>query len=225
MAKSKKKFTIDYKSVSSLLPLSTSSATTMCDFHEFKFWMHYPFTAESVRVRFLTSSYDGFVWIRFTCITSSCEEFYFWNLSTKWYKKIPLPREVNDGDIKGYGFGYDYMTGDYKLIRIVTNWASNCSDVDVYASESNSWRCSDSVPYRLCYDQACEGVLFDGGLYWVARTFEQICNVHVLVRFGIVDEKFKKVALPEGLMPHPEEPLEGNNKLRIDWEYWDRAYF
>ncbi|XP_026420683.1 F-box protein CPR1-like [Papaver somniferum] len=123
---------------SSLLPLSTSSSvsslfqssTSMCDSHEIVNRMEYPSIFKDFdKVEYLNSVY-GFRWLRTTA--NSCEDYYIWDSTNNEYKKMPIARKVKIANIRGYGSGYDYKNDDYKMVRVVVNWASKCSDVDVY---------------------------------------------------------------------------------------------
>ncbi|XP_026429251.1 F-box/kelch-repeat protein At3g06240-like [Papaver somniferum] len=198
-AKRNKIYTIDYKSVSSLLPSSTT-----CEFTTNH--MNYPLKFQDCEVVFL-SSCNGLVWIHLRKTGGHEKEYYIWNPATEVYKSIPMPREVKSLR-RGYGFCYDYRTEDYKLVRVVVDWASKCSDVDVYTVSSNSWKTTQIIPYNIYYQGYC-GVLFCGALHWLMRTFGRD-STHVLVCFDIVNKRFEEVALPETPMPYPEEPLEAD---------------
>ncbi|XP_026440585.1 F-box/kelch-repeat protein At3g06240-like [Papaver somniferum] len=188
---------IGYKSVLSVLPLSASS-TTMCEFMN---QMNYPSIFQDCKIQFL-SSCNGLVWIS-RISPSWVEDYYIWNPSTKVYKNIPMAREVNWRDIKGYGFGCDNKTDDYKLIRIVVDWESECSSVDIYTLSSNSWKNTQTVPYHLCdIGASYPGVLFKGALHYPAHTFRK--DSTVLVCFNIVSEGFEEVAVPKALIPYPK---------------------
>ncbi|XP_026416370.1 F-box protein CPR1-like [Papaver somniferum] len=107
-----------------------------------------------------------------------------------------------------YGFGYDYKTDDYKLVRLVIDWDLKCSDVDVNTLGSNTWKNTPSIPYYPYY-QGISGVLFNGVLHWIARIFGN--DSTVMICFDIVNERFEEVAVPEAPMPYQKEPnWEGN---------------
>ncbi|XP_026444828.1 F-box/kelch-repeat protein At3g06240-like [Papaver somniferum] len=118
-----------------------------------------------------------------------------------------MAREVNSkDDICGYGCGYDYKADDYKLVRVVIDWDSECSHVDVYTSVSNSWKITKSIPYHLDYQGALYfGLLFNGALHWLAHTFGK--DSYILVCFDVVSEGFKEVAMPISPIPYPEEDM------------------
>ncbi|XP_026438710.1 F-box/kelch-repeat protein At3g06240-like [Papaver somniferum] len=203
---------MDYMSVSSLLPLSTSSSATVWECESWDNFLHKMDCPSMFRCRCSTeflSSCNGLVWTR--CISCGIceEEFYIWNLSTRSYKNIPMaPRQVNNDEVDGYGFGYDFKTEDYKLVRVASDPASSkCSIVDVYTLESNSWKCSQIIPYRVFENgHNGEGMLFNGSIHWLALSSEQGSTI-VLICFDTVNERFEEVALLlEAPMPNPEEP-------------------
>ncbi|XP_026444341.1 F-box/kelch-repeat protein At3g06240-like [Papaver somniferum] len=211
--KSNRWYTVDYKSVSSLLPLlasSSSEATMSCDCHVFADRvMDYPSVFQDYDKVKNWSSYRDLHWISTT--KGSCEEFYIWNSVTQGCEKIPMTREVKIKNLDGYGFGYDNKTDDYKLVMVAANWATKCSDVEVYTLGTKSWRRIESIPYSLDYPRYyLEGVKFNGALHWLAHAFEEGYVYTKLVSFDIVHEKFEELALPEAPMPYLEEPLEDN---------------
>ncbi|XP_026416272.1 F-box/kelch-repeat protein At3g06240-like [Papaver somniferum] len=169
---------------------------------------HYPSIFEDREIEFLCSC-KGLVWISLTPRGWS-KEFYIWNPSTEVYKNIPRPPFVDYedvyGEIEGYGFCYDNKTDDYKLIRVLAEETSRCSNIDVYSLNLNSWRTIQGLPYYLYKRHS--GVLFCGALHWLARTSGKYSTV--LVRLDIIHERFEEIALPEAPMPYPEEPLEKN---------------
>ncbi|XP_026428761.1 F-box protein CPR1-like [Papaver somniferum] len=204
-------YMIDYKSVSALLPLSTSSSATICEFINNR--MGFPTIFLHYQVDFLPAC-NGLVRVYLTPEKWGDAEFYIWNPSTKVYKNIPTAPDVDyeeiDEETDGHGFFYNYKIENYKLIRdvikAVINRDSKCSNVDVYTLGSNSWRSIQGIPYHLYHKRAFE-VIFHGALHWLALTFEKD---FVLLRFNINNEIFEEVALPEVLMPYLEQPLEEN---------------
>ncbi|XP_026429112.1 uncharacterized protein LOC113325094 [Papaver somniferum] len=109
-------------------------------------------------------------------------------------------------EFDGCGFGYDYKTGDYKLVTVVFRRATNCSDINVYTLRSGSWKTIQRVPYYLYNKYLHEGVFFNGALHWFAHTFGK--DSTALMCFDIVNERSMEIALPETPMPScPEEAL------------------
>lgn len=65
-----------------------------------------------------------------------------------------------------YGFGYDHVNDDYKVLRIAQFWDEVVDEVKVYNLKSNSWRRIKDFPYYLSYKRA-DGMLVNGALHWV----------------------------------------------------------
>ncbi|XP_060170529.1 F-box protein CPR1-like [Lycium barbarum] len=104
-------------------------------------------------------------------ISNTVHDIALWNPSTGKYKKLPV-LGVGDNPVHvSFGFGYDVINDDYKVVRIVqfsgSKKGSFRSDVKVYSLKSSCWRGVDGqLPYFLRYvDQP--GVYLNGSLHWV----------------------------------------------------------
>ncbi|PIA57850.1 hypothetical protein AQUCO_00500044v1 [Aquilegia coerulea] len=74
-----------------------------------------------------------------------------WNPATKQFKllpksEVPLPQELGLVDLS-YGFGFDILTNDYKVVRIISEGIGNTLKrrVEVYSLNMDSWRNIDVV--------------------------------------------------------------------------------
>ncbi|XP_026429137.1 F-box protein CPR1-like [Papaver somniferum] len=110
---------------------------------------------------------------------------------------------VKNYNVTGYGFGYDYQTHDCKLVRVVDDRDSSCPNVYVYTLSSNSWKITQSIPCYFYYAYSY-GKFYEGALHWLAITYGQ-CSIK-LECFGIINETFQEMALPEELEPYTEQP-------------------
>ncbi|XP_026382642.1 F-box/kelch-repeat protein At3g23880-like [Papaver somniferum] len=97
----------------------------------------------------------------------------------------------------GCGFGYDCGIQDYKVVAIVDNKNTNCSDVEVYTLGLDPWRRSSSIPYRLAKGGPA-GVFFNGALHWLAQSCSGT-KLQVLLSFDMKDEIFVEIHQPENL--------------------------
>nr|XP_043607812.1 F-box/kelch-repeat protein At3g06240-like [Erigeron canadensis] len=103
-----------------------------------------------------------------------------------------------------YGFGYDSVTDDYKVIALIyfSSYDKAIQDihyVSVYSLRSNIWKRLFDYPYdhwhNHWYDWKCLSDAFvNGCLHWVAKKGRDYPPV--IVSFSLADEKFRKVPLP-----------------------------
>ncbi|XVF62527.1 hypothetical protein PTKIN_Ptkin09bG0015500 [Pterospermum kingtungense] len=100
-----------------------------------------------------------------------------------------------------YGFGYEPISDDYKLVRMVLFKERGGDDhmleteVRVYSLRTNSWRRIKDFPFRLKYIGR-NGVLANHALHWVVHS--DIAKTFV-VAFDLGTEEYRVVPLPDGL--------------------------
>ncbi|OMO85154.1 Peptidase C19, ubiquitin carboxyl-terminal hydrolase 2 [Corchorus capsularis] len=132
------------------------------------------------------------------------DEVYSWLLlnpfTRKFTKVIACPgeSEILEYCQTLFGFGYDSIRNDYKLVQIFRpyNWKENHDDVQiwVFSFASNTWR-KLTVPFchnktfPLGHDQI--GVFADGALHWLCEGIN-----HEIVTFDISNEVFVNLFHP-----------------------------
>ncbi|XP_026412940.1 uncharacterized protein LOC113308688 [Papaver somniferum] len=133
----------------------------------------------------LLGSCNGLVCMWFSD-TDETEFFCVWNPATKIYKKLPK----SPGAYGVCGFGYDHNTDDYKLINVVD---TSCL-VEVYTLRSNSWRNTQTIPFRIPMRDI--GVLVNGFYHWLGETRAEPFS-KVIVSLDISSERFEEIQLPK----------------------------
>nr|XP_043607670.1 F-box/kelch-repeat protein At3g06240-like [Erigeron canadensis] len=101
-----------------------------------------------------------------------------------------------------YGFGYDSVADDYKVVTISYfhyNYliSPDVMSVHVYSLRTNTWKSVIDSPYDHSHGKSLSGVFVNGFLHWIAK--EKGGSDHhlsVIVAFSIADEKFSQVPLP-----------------------------
>lgn len=98
-----------------------------------------------------------------------------------------------------YGFGYDSLTDDYKVVTIsyFHNYYLIPPDsmyVHVYSLRTNTWRWVTDSPYDFSYGRFVSGVFVDGFLHWIAKKGSDL--LPVIVAFSLADETFSEVPSP-----------------------------
>ncbi|GJX80866.1 F-box associated domain containing protein [Tanacetum coccineum] len=132
-------------------------------------------------------------------MSTCCGTLIILNPTTKEFVEFPGHMMINDGDVDTmYGFGYDSVTDDYKVVTIsyFHNYyliaPHDNMIVHVYSLNSNTWRQVSDSPYRLDYGNLLNGVYVNGFLHWIANNGSH----GIIVAFSLSDEKFSEVASP-----------------------------
>ncbi|XP_042488002.1 F-box/kelch-repeat protein At3g06240-like [Macadamia integrifolia] len=144
------------------------------------------------------------------CINTEHEEnIYLWNPSTRWHQKLPFLPLIGSSTTAqlAYGFGYEPITNDYKLVRILQRYPQSyhnknyseddwSSEVRVYSLSTNSWiRIGVTYFHRI---QHRFGVLANSVLHWIGNS-ELVVHTtsNSIVSFDLKDEKYREVPLPD----------------------------
>ncbi|XP_028764511.1 F-box/kelch-repeat protein At3g23880-like [Neltuma alba] len=151
-----------------------------------------------------------------------------WNPSLRKYVNLRRPIIPRSGHIHEhrqyrvlYGFGFDSMNMDYKVVRLVTlNNERDNPQVEVYSLASASWR-SISVRVPLFFLPAhlrrTTQMFVNGALHWVvSRKYgDQVQNF--ILSFDVVQETFGELMLPRQLNESPLilSILEGGHLLAV----------
>jgi len=132
-----------------------------------------------------------------------------WNPSIQKAISLPKPNLGFDSMlIQSVGFGYEPMTDDYKLVRLV--YPRGIDDkilfnnvpplVEIYTLRTGIWRSitAPGPPYLM---KMCSSSVFvNGALHWPANTPRgQGAFRNVIVWFNMKDEAFGEVGMPESL--------------------------
>ncbi|KAK4365019.1 hypothetical protein RND71_016377 [Anisodus tanguticus] len=90
---------------------------------------------------------------------------------------------------KVYGFGYDELHDDYKILRMYTA-TSHDLKVELYSLKNDSWRRVDDFPAGR--RQCGLAKLLNGKLHWVSSDGPPRCNEGDIISF---DEKWGKLTM------------------------------
>lgn len=141
------------------------------------------------------------------CICNVAEDIAFWNPSMKAHRLLPfLPSErIRAPGMcirvpRVYGFGYDVVNDDYKLVRVSQfiglDYLSFESEVKVFSLRTNEWKGIQDLPYALCYTKKM-GVHVNGFLHWVVIRKLGVDENELVVALDLVAESYNEVPLPE----------------------------
>ncbi|XP_071687773.1 F-box protein CPR1-like [Rutidosis leptorrhynchoides] len=99
-----------------------------------------------------------------------------------------------------YGFGYDSLTDDYKVVTISDIHRANLVNVDVtmhvhvYSLRANTWKGIIDTPGNHIYTVDA-GVFSNGFLHWLEiKENEHLGNI---IAFSLSDEKFNEILIPK----------------------------
>jgi F-box interacting protein len=131
-----------------------------------------------------------------------------WNPSIQKAISLPMPNLGFRGSLNhSVGFGYDPMTDDYKLVRLVYLPAIDYFDlyvvpplVEIYTLRTGIWRSitAPAPPYLM--NRWSSSVFVNGAVHWPAHTSQrQGAFLNVIVWFNTKDEAFGEMGMPKSL--------------------------
>ncbi|KAE8660313.1 hypothetical protein F3Y22_tig00116954pilonHSYRG00143 [Hibiscus syriacus] len=135
------------------------------------------------------------------------EEIGLWNPSTRKSQMLPatkieFPPWAFCVQFIVYGLGYDPVSDDYKLVRMVQFFGKDDdsfdSEVKVYSLSTNCWRRIQDFPYYLKYKRSY-GVLANNALHWVVSKRPESDTQSFVIAFDLRTEEYRVVELPNGL--------------------------
>ncbi|XP_059451985.1 F-box/kelch-repeat protein At3g06240-like [Corylus avellana] len=123
-----------------------------------------------------------------------------WNPSIQ--KAISLPKPNLGSLQQTFGFGYEPVTDDYKLVRLMN--LHDCKTVpplfEIYTLRTGIWRFITAPDSRYTMKYWSSSVLVCGALHWSTHTQRHqgaFCNV--IMSFNMKDETFGEVGMPKSL--------------------------
>ncbi|KAK9002435.1 hypothetical protein V6N11_025113 [Hibiscus sabdariffa] len=158
----------------------------------------------------LESYHDKFADLLGSCngllaLMSRRDEISLWNPSTRKSRMFPAAAvEISRGRLRRgfvvYGFGYDRISDDYKLLQMAQYYFSNDdsikSEVKVYSSSSNCWRRIQDFNFYIKY-KLVHGVLANNALHFVVSRMRR--SEPLVAAFDLGTEEFRLLELPDCL--------------------------
>ncbi|GFZ17120.1 F-box and associated interaction domains-containing protein [Actinidia rufa] len=140
------------------------------------------------------------------CLSNALDTVVLWNPSTRESIKLPYASIESQNQsrvdpIRVYGFGYDRISDDYKVVRIVVlrgvdGDESFQYEVKVYSLRWNSWHRAQEFPHYPNLKKT-GGVLASGALHWVVSPETAFGKSHLIVSFDLGVEEYRLVPPPE----------------------------
>ncbi|GJR99652.1 F-box protein CPR1-like protein [Tanacetum coccineum] len=114
------------------------------------------------------------------CI-SDAKELLVANPLTREAKELQYPLN-NVFDSSCWGFGYDSITDDFKVVLGAMK-GKDQTCFQVISLKSNAWKVIGEMDYR-CSELQCVGVLCNGAIHWVMHPENNI-NEQVIISFDL----------------------------------------
>ncbi|KAM3304090.1 F-box/kelch-repeat protein [Capsicum chacoense] len=134
------------------------------------------------------------------CMYSNIEELVLWNPTIQKCKKLPTFGAKLRRDCSyylKYGFGYDELHDDYKVVVIqciYDDGGSYDSVVNIYGLRTDSWRTIHKFHGNLLINSS--GKFVDGKLYWALSADVDTFNMCNIISLDLADESWKSLPLP-----------------------------
>ncbi|XP_059315925.1 F-box/kelch-repeat protein At3g23880-like isoform X1 [Lycium ferocissimum] len=129
------------------------------------------------------------------CLFKRKRETFLWNPTIRKSKELPklqVDLTLGCSYYCKYGFGYDELHDDYKVVYI--DYYGNSSYINIYSLRTDSWRTVNELQDIFLVNSS--GKFVNGKLYWVSSTGIGINNVCNIISFDLADETWGKLELP-----------------------------
>jgi len=128
------------------------------------------------------------------CLLNDSKELFLWNPTVRKFRKLPdFKTKVGDVVHFLYGFRYDEIHDDYKVVSICTNIGHqhDFQEVNIYSLKNDSWR-------RIYYPQnetrlISSGKFVNVKLHWATSVGLGYERGWSITSFDLADEKWGKV--------------------------------
>ncbi|XVF28329.1 hypothetical protein REPUB_Repub15cG0020100 [Reevesia pubescens] len=145
------------------------------------------------------------------CLVKQCSKAWLhvlmlWNPSIGELKPFPLPKSWTSSSWEVLGFGRDFSTDEYKLVRVPDK---NSSDIEVL-NLGNIWfrKAEECLPYFAKSKQ--KSIFSNGCLYWFAwKLLNSRIKHDLILCFDLAKEKVREV------LPPPCSEEVNSSKLRL----------
>ncbi|KAK9696857.1 hypothetical protein RND81_08G001600 [Saponaria officinalis] len=130
--------------------------------------------------------------------TKSC--VYLYNPSTRTSHCVRKSHVMYPDDYVVFGFGYDELCDDFKLLRIIQCRESYChvkfyNEAKFYSLKDDSWKWVSDMPFMLVYKDN-HGVFVDKGFHFIVVKDEFDAMFKFIARFDVGKEEFSLMELP-----------------------------
>ncbi|KAL2937096.1 hypothetical protein RDABS01_020545 [Bienertia sinuspersici] len=164
--------------------------------------------------RLIVGNFDGVL-----CLFDHCDRgvgpLILWNPSIRKAFTLPLPipafraKKFTFADVDPrqnviFGFGFDFISKDYKVVRVFYEWdvkrQITCFHADVCSLSKDNWRFVGFSAEGGKFAIEQRGVCVNGVIHWLCKLI--VANIVVyktVLTFNLVSEDFGQIVLPNPL--------------------------
>ncbi|XP_050241327.1 F-box/kelch-repeat protein At3g06240-like [Quercus robur] len=154
------------------------------------------------------SSCNGLVCVEFFNWKRKMTEVLLWNPSTRSYREIPRSRPTPlSSEYFSFGFGYDYSTDDYKILRpyrfyqntfqkrLKFNLTADDFQIEMFSLKTFSWRTiqdQNNICTQKLSPSPYNNISLNGAIYWIVKPH----NKPSIIYFDLAGEIFHELPWP-----------------------------
>uniref|UniRef100_A0A5B6ZDP7 F-box domain-containing protein n=1 Tax=Davidia involucrata TaxID=16924 RepID=A0A5B6ZDP7_DAVIN len=132
------------------------------------------------------------------------ETLFLWNPSIRKTLALPSVRvgfKSHGPFMHAIGFGFDPLTNDYKVVRIVyLDCVEIPPEVDIFTLRTGTWRNISHLGLPYLIQERAPQACLNGATHWIASDLEMMRGVsNLIVSFNMSDEVFGEILLPDSM--------------------------
>ncbi|GJW94064.1 F-box/kelch-repeat protein-like protein [Tanacetum coccineum] len=128
-------------------------------------------------------------------------DFILWNPLIRRTLKIPVHdpsgrNYISATESFGYGFGFDRITEDYRIVRVAYKEGQGIQNSSVYTMKTRTWR---EIPFPttpFSYEETKVGHLVNGVLHWGVRNHTYAKRHQYILTFDVSTHAFGTIEMP-----------------------------
>ncbi|KAI8551341.1 hypothetical protein RHMOL_Rhmol06G0178400 [Rhododendron molle] len=131
------------------------------------------------------------------------DDMFLWNPSIRKFFAIPgynVTFQSHGSFMHCVGFGYDPVTDDFKVVRVV-HTGVDCDrippEVEIYSLKTGRWRYISDKALPVKITERYRQAYFNGAAHWMAFTRGPFR--HTILAFNMSEEVFNEILVPESI--------------------------
>ncbi|KAH7853839.1 hypothetical protein Vadar_007198 [Vaccinium darrowii] len=177
-------------------------------FHQLKTF-DFPLTSRSSDFFSVVGSCNGLICLSDDGQGGNMDDIYLWNPSIR--KSVALPRynvrvESHGPAMQCLGFGFDSVTDDFKVVRVVHVYeGEGCywvpPEVEIYTLKTGNWRCISDKALPAMISKRYRQAYVNGAAHWMAYSqATQAAEFQpTILSFDMSGEVFNEILVPDSM--------------------------